>query len=82
MGQKTLSEFRKAELIVEATARNLWLHPSWATTELRSLMQEDRKSPSGNHPADAGMSKMTADSVKQLKERAMELARTYRWECH
>ena len=67
---KTLSEFTKSELITEARARNLWFHESWTTTELRSLIQEDRKSPSGSHPADAGMSKMT---VQQLKERTMEL---------
>ncbi|CAE7226615.1 RE2, partial [Symbiodinium necroappetens] len=67
---KVLSEFTKAELIAEATARNLWFSSSWTTVEIRSLIQEDRKNPSGNHPADSGMSKMTVD---QLKERAMEL---------
>ncbi|CAE7216452.1 RE2 [Symbiodinium sp. CCMP2456] len=67
---KNLSEFTKAELITEATARNLWFHPSWTSTEIRSLIQEDRRRPSGNHPADAGMSRMTVD---QLKEKAMEL---------
>ncbi|CAE7470136.1 RE2 [Symbiodinium sp. CCMP2592] len=66
---KTLSEFTKAELIEEATARNLWFHPTWTVTEIRSLIQEDRRNPSGNHPADAGMSKLT---LEQLKERAME----------
>ncbi|CAE7257022.1 GIP [Symbiodinium sp. CCMP2592] len=61
---KTLSEFTKAELITEATARNLWFHPSWTVTEIRSLIQEDGKCPSGNHLADAGMSKMTLEQLK------------------
>ncbi|CAE7794897.1 unnamed protein product, partial [Symbiodinium microadriaticum] len=67
---KTLSEFTKAELIKEAKARNLWFSESWTAIEIRSLIQEDRREPSGNHPADAGMSKL---SVQELKEKAMEL---------
>ncbi|CAE7213744.1 GIP [Symbiodinium sp. CCMP2592] len=65
---KTLSEFTKAELITEARARNLWFHESWTAVEIKSLIQEDRKNPSANHPANTGMSNMTVD---QLKEKAM-----------
>ncbi|OLQ03765.1 Copia protein [Symbiodinium microadriaticum] len=69
---KTLSEFNKAELLEEAKARNLWVNDRWTTVELRSAIQEDRRNPSPNDPANAtkGMGTMTID---QLKARAMEL---------
>ncbi|CAE7510542.1 RE1 [Symbiodinium sp. CCMP2592] len=69
---KTLSEFTKAELLAEAQARNLWVHEKWTVPELRSAIQEDRRNPSANHPANAlkGMSSMT---LEDLKIRAMEL---------
>ncbi|CAE7848261.1 GIP, partial [Symbiodinium necroappetens] len=69
---KTLSEFNKAELLEEAKARNLWVNDRWTTVELRSAIQEDRRNPSPNDPANAtkGMGTMTID---QLKTRAMEL---------
>ncbi|CAE7260843.1 GIP [Symbiodinium sp. CCMP2456] len=69
---KTLSEFTKAELLAEARARNLWINEKWTAVELRSAIQEDRRNPSANHPANAtkGMSAMTLD---QLKARALEL---------
>ncbi|OLP96499.1 Copia protein [Symbiodinium microadriaticum] len=72
MRTKTLSEFNKAELLEEAKARNLWVNDRWSTVELRSAIQEDRRNPSPNDPANAtkGMASMTLD---QLKTRAMEL---------
>ncbi|CAE7221929.1 GIP [Symbiodinium sp. CCMP2592] len=69
---KTLSEFTKAELLAEAQARNLWVHQKWTVTELRSAIQEDRRNPSANHPANVtkGMGSMT---LEDLKIRAMEM---------
>ncbi|CAE7709388.1 FTSH1, partial [Symbiodinium sp. KB8] len=76
---KTLSEFNKAELLEEARARNLWINDRWSTVELRSAIQEDRRNPSANHPANTtkGMHNMT---LEELKTRAMELG--YHGELH
>ncbi|CAE7751606.1 RE1 [Symbiodinium sp. CCMP2592] len=67
---KTLWELTKAELVHEAQARNLWFHDSWTTTELRSLIQEDRRNVSQQQLPVAGLSKM---NIEDLKAKATEL---------